>query len=73
MIELYKRTNDRTINKTVKKIMKRNRRDDWQYFRIGVEMRGGDFTMAKEVIVRELEFMNTKPYEELLTYHPKKL
>ncbi|WOO89864.1 hypothetical protein R2F61_03910 [Mollicutes bacterium LVI A0078] len=72
MIELYKRTNDRTINKTVKKIMKRTRKDDWKYFRIGVEMRGGDMTLAKEIIVRELEFMNTKPYEELLTYHPKK-
>lgn len=72
MIELYKRINDRTINKTVKKIMKRTRKDDWKYFRIGVEMRGGDITLAKKIIVRELEFMNTKPYEELLTYHPQK-
>lgn len=72
MIELYKKINDRKINKTVNKLMKHPPKDDWKYFRIGVEMCGGDIQYAKEIIIRELEFMNTTPYEELLTYHPKK-
>lgn len=72
MIELYRKINDRTINKTVKKIMSPRRKDDWQYFRMGVEMRGGDLDLAKDIIIRELEFMNTKSYDELLSYNPKK-
>lgn len=29
--------------------MKPTRKDDWKYFRIGVEMIGGEFDLAKDI------------------------
>lgn len=60
------------IESIANKFMNTKFKGDEKYFKVGVEMYGGDIEYVKNLLKLELEIINNKYIEEIIKYNPYK-
>ncbi len=70
MLKLYKWMNEKKVELLVSKVMNSGPRSDGRIILDGITMCGKGEEYLRNIFIKQLEFINYKPYEQILEYNP---